>query len=91
MQILKRRCIVLENEDGKCWIVDGKLHREDGPAIECTNGNKAWFLKGKQYSKEEYELHKYSNTTEATIKKVRARERFSFTEIKEAFIRMMIG
>ena len=26
---------------------DGKLHREDGPAIEYSNGDRAWYLGGK--------------------------------------------
>ena len=26
------------------WYVDGKLHREDGPAIEYTNGDESWYL-----------------------------------------------
>jgi len=25
----------------------GKLHREDGPAIECANGSKAWYINDK--------------------------------------------
>ena len=27
----------------------GKLHREDGPAIECRNGHNEWFLHGKPW------------------------------------------
>ena len=30
----------------KEWFLNGKLHREDGPAIECANGHKEWFLNG---------------------------------------------
>ena len=34
-------------EDGaNVWYLNGKLHREDGPAIEEVNGDKAWFLDG---------------------------------------------
>jgi len=25
----------------------GKLHREDGPAVECKDGHEAWYLNGK--------------------------------------------
>tara|TARA_R110000868_G_C10813859_1_gene758071 strand:- start:519 stop:779 length:261 start_codon:yes stop_codon:yes gene_type:complete len=28
----------------KRWLLHGKRHREDGPAIEFTNGNKYWFI-----------------------------------------------
>ena len=31
---------------------DGKLHREDGPAIEYANGTKAWFVDGKRHRKD---------------------------------------
>ena len=30
------------------WYLDGKLHREDGPAIECLNVYKVWYLNGKR-------------------------------------------
>ena len=32
----------------KRWYVDDKLHRTDGPAIEGANGDKFWYLDGKQ-------------------------------------------
>ena len=31
----------------KHWFLNGKLHREDGPAYEGLNGTKWWFLNGK--------------------------------------------
>ena len=31
----------------KRWYLNGKLHREDGPAIEYSNGDKYWYLNGK--------------------------------------------
>ena len=30
----------------KAWSLNGKRHREDGPAIECANGTKEWRLNG---------------------------------------------
>ena len=30
----------------KEWRLNGKLHREDGPAIEYTDGSKFWYMKG---------------------------------------------
>ena len=29
------------------WHLNGKLHREDGPAVEWANGDKEWCLNGK--------------------------------------------
>jgi hypothetical protein len=31
----------------KYWYLDGKLHREDGPAIEGSGGSKFWYLNDK--------------------------------------------
>jgi NTP pyrophosphatase (non-canonical NTP hydrolase) len=30
----------------KSWCLNGKLHREDGPAVEYASGSKYWYLKG---------------------------------------------
>ena len=31
----------------KSWYLNGKLHREDGPAFEWSDGDKSWYLNGK--------------------------------------------
>jgi len=33
----------------KEWRLNGKRHREDGPAIEDPNGDKYWYLNGKRH------------------------------------------
>ena len=33
----------------KSWYLNGKLHREDGPAYEGANGTKSWYLNGKRH------------------------------------------
>ena len=38
----------------KFWFLNGKRHREDGPAIEYDNGYKAWYLNDKEVTKEEH-------------------------------------
>jgi len=30
--------------DHKLWYVNNKLHREDGPAVEHTDGDKFWYI-----------------------------------------------
>ena len=56
----------LHREDGpayinswnKSWYLNGYLHRMDGPSIEYTNGDKAWYFNGKYIdcnSQEEFE------------------------------------
>ena len=42
----KPECKTYPNGD-KVWSLNGKLHREDGPAVEWANGRKEWFLNGK--------------------------------------------
>ena len=31
----------------KSWYLNGKFHREDGPACEYADGSKLWYLNGK--------------------------------------------
>jgi len=31
----------------KEWYLNGKLHREDGPAFEYADGSKFWYINGK--------------------------------------------
>ena len=39
----------------KKWYLNGKLHREDGPAIEGGNGStKYWFINGKYLTEQEF-------------------------------------
>lgn len=38
---------VTVNDNGdKEWRLNGVLHREDGPAVECADGHKEWHLNG---------------------------------------------
>jgi hypothetical protein len=41
-------------EDRTLWFLNGKCHREDGPAIEHPNGTKSWYINGKQLSEAEF-------------------------------------
>ena len=33
----------------KSWYLNGKYHREDGPACEYADGTKSWYLNGKRH------------------------------------------
>ena len=37
----------------KYWYLNGKLHREEGPAVEYANGDKYWYLNGEEVTEEE--------------------------------------
>jgi hypothetical protein len=41
----KSECKILSNGQ-KEWYLDGKHHREDGPAIEYAGGSKSWCING---------------------------------------------
>ena len=34
-------------DGNKYYYKNDELHREDGPAIECTGGHKSWYIEGK--------------------------------------------
>jgi len=36
-------------EGDKWWLLNDRLHREDGPAVELVNGTKEWHLNGKRH------------------------------------------
>ncbi len=38
----------------KEWRLNGRRHREDGPAFEGVNGNKEWWLNGKCLTEREH-------------------------------------
>ena len=41
--------IVIWSDGDKWWLLNGKLHRTDGPAFEHPSGYKAWYLDGKHH------------------------------------------
>jgi len=44
----------------KHWYLNGKLHREDGPAVERRDGTKFWFLNGERH-REDGPAREYSD------------------------------
>jgi len=41
--------MIIGKYGNKLWTLNGLLHREDGPAIECADGCKEWRLNGKRH------------------------------------------
>ena len=42
---------------GVCrWFQNDQRHREDGPAVVWPDGLCAWYLNGKDYTEEEYNI-----------------------------------
>lgn len=42
------------HDGAKHYLLDWRLHREDGPAIIAANRSRCWYLYGDHYSEEEY-------------------------------------
>lgn len=38
---------IVADKDKILYYLNGKLHREDGPATEFANGDKEWYINGK--------------------------------------------
>jgi hypothetical protein len=61
---------LIEYFDGtKCWHLNGLAHREDGPALDFSNGEKYYYLNGVPFSEEAYwkELFKNGLITEKEL------------------------
>jgi len=39
--------LIVDKYGNKQWYLNGKIHREDGPAIEYPDGTKEWYFNGK--------------------------------------------
>lgn len=42
----------IDSDGTKRWYLNGEFHREDGPAVEYTNGDNIWFFHGKIHRKD---------------------------------------
>jgi hypothetical protein len=43
---MKTYTVKVYDNGSKYWYLDGKIHREDGPARESADGGKYWFRDG---------------------------------------------
>ena len=44
---MKTYTVKVSDDGTKHWYLNGKLHREDGPAVEYADGGKWWYINGK--------------------------------------------
>ena len=47
LAILDKQVFCVNRFGDKAWYLNGKLHRENGPAVEYTIGDKYWYLNDK--------------------------------------------
>ena len=57
---IEKMVLLLNLQMDKKWYLNGKLHREDGPACEYANGTKEWCLNGK-WHREDGPAIEYAN------------------------------
>ena len=60
---------VYDNGD-KFWYLNGKLHREDGPAIECTSGDKSWCLNDINYTEQQFNQKMTPSAKELSVSEI---------------------
>jgi len=65
--------VKIYNDGFKIWCLNGKLHREDGPAIDSVDGTKQWYLNGEYHREDgpaiewaDGDKHWYLNGTQYT-------------------------
>ena len=56
------------NDGDIVWYLNGKRHREDGPAIESSSGTKYWCLNGKELTEEQFEKQRSRESKEVKEK-----------------------
>ena len=54
--------LIIGQNGTKIWLLNGELHREDGPAVEYYDGTKEWYLDGK-YHREDGPAIEYPDGT----------------------------
>ena len=52
--------IAIDKNGHKKWYLNGKYHREDGPASEYAGGSKVWYLNG-EYHREDGPAVEYAS------------------------------
>jgi hypothetical protein len=46
---MKTYTVTIDENGDKRWYFNGKLHREDGPAIEWADGDRYWYIHGNRH------------------------------------------
>ena len=61
--------VIVYNDGSKFWYLNGKRHREDGPAVEYADGDKFWYLNGTKYTGAEWKA-KLNPVKELSVKEI---------------------
>jgi len=66
--------VKVTNNGSKFWYLNGKPHREDGPAIEWADGSKFWYLNGKLHREDGPAIKRADGSREWRLNDERHRE-----------------
>ena len=58
---MKHYTVTVDDNKTIKWYKDGKLHREDGPAVEYADGIKEWYCSGKLHRGDDLPAVEYPN------------------------------
>ena len=56
--------LIVSADGAKTWYLNGKCHREDGPAFEGADGSKSWYLNGKLHREDGPAVERADGTKE---------------------------
>ena len=64
-EIAEQSDMTKDSQGNKYWkLKNGKFHRLDGPAVIGVDGSKAWFINGKEYTEQEFEISQGNGSTD---------------------------
>ena len=46
--------VIVNSHGEQSWYLNGKRHREDGPAIICADGSQSWYLNDIELTEQEF-------------------------------------
>ena len=86
--------VKVDEYGSKSWYLNGKCHREDGPALEGVNGYTAWFLNGELHREDgpavewgdgtkDWYLNGKELTEEEHKKETRKHKEYTVSELEE--------
>jgi hypothetical protein len=61
--------VIVYNSGSKYWYLNNRLHRDDGPAVECSDGYNEWWLNGSEYTEAEWK-DKLNPVKELSVKEI---------------------
>jgi hypothetical protein len=66
-------------DGSRAWYLNGKLHRQDGPAVESPNGYREWCLNGEQFK----DCGRFLKALGKTVSEKRFKEIKNLLEVRE--------